>query len=85
MEATDIIEVEYDHIGRMKMHPLYHHNSGTPFTEEELEYICKYWHADHFDDLGLALGRTGTSISNKVSQLKREGKFDYYKNLNRHW
>lgn len=87
MEALDVIQVEYDQFGRMKRHPLYHHNSynRTPFSEEELEYICKYWHANHFDDLGLALGRTGTSVATQVSKLKREGKFYYYKNLNRYW
>ncbi|MFB1100859.1 DNA-entry nuclease [Terribacillus sp. JSM ZJ617] len=87
MEAFDVIEVEYDQFGRMKRHPLYHHNSynRTPFTQEELEYICKYWHADHMDDLGLALGRTGVSLAQQVSKLKKQGLFDHYKNMNRHW
>jgi hypothetical protein len=87
MGALEILDVEYDQFGRMKRHPLYHHNSysRTPFTEEELEYICKYWHVDNYDDLGLALGRTGVSLAQKVSVLKKQGKFNYYKNLNRHW
>jgi hypothetical protein len=85
MEATDFIEVEYDRFGRMKRNSIYHQNQGKPFTVNELEYICKYWHADHMDDIGLALGRTGISLAQKVSMLKKEGKFYYYKNLNRHW
>jgi hypothetical protein len=79
------IQVEYDRWGRMKYHPEFHHNHGKPFTESDLEYLCKFYEIDGPLSISLALGRTQKIIMNKVSELKKQGLYDYYKNLNKHW
>ncbi|MEK3955395.1 DNA-entry nuclease [Psychrobacillus sp. FSL K6-1464] len=81
-EATPI---EYDRFGQMKYHPEYHENHRKPFSEPELEYMCKYWHLDSTKTMSLALGKTETTISQKVNELNKSGLFQYYKNLNKHW
>lgn len=79
------MEVIYDNQGRMNYHPFYHPNHGKPFTFEELEYLCKFYETDGKESIGMALGRTPATIANKVWQLKKQGKYDYYRNLNRYW
>ena len=71
-------EVKYDRLGRMVYHPEYHFNHGTPMTDEEKAYLCKFWDATGPVEMGLALGRTGKSLSSKISVWKKNGTFDYY-------
>jgi hypothetical protein len=78
-------KVEYDQNGRMLYHPVFHPNHQKPWTESDLEYLCKYWEVDHHRTLAFALGRTEQTLEKKVSILKKRGLFDYYKNLNRYW
>lgn len=77
--------ISYDRFGRMAYHPDYHPNHGQRFTEEELEYLCKFFEADGADGIALALGRTVKTILHKAYQLKKDGQFDYYKNLKKHY
>lgn len=77
--------IEYDGLGRMKYHPEFHQNYKKPFTEEELEYMCKYWHLDDSKTMALALGKTETATTQKMSDLKRRGLCEYYRNLNKYW
>jgi len=79
------VSEEYDKFGRMKFHPDYHFTHGQPFTESELEYICKYFEADGLKMLSFAIGKTEKAISNKLSQLKKSGSYEYYKKLNKYW
>jgi hypothetical protein len=79
------MQVEYDSCGRMMYHPEFHPNHGTPFTLEELEYICKFYDYDDPALMAMALGRTEASVRSRAYKLKLSGKFDYYKNLNRYW
>lgn len=70
---------------RMKYHPDYHFSQGKPYTESDLEYICKFESVDHIRNLSFAIGKTEGSINAKLANLKRSGKYEYYKNLNKHW
>jgi predicted ArsR family transcriptional regulator len=76
---------EYDRHGRMKYHPEFHKNHEKPFTESDLEYLCKFYDVDGAKLISLALGRTEATVRSKLSNLKKRGLFEYYKNLNKHW
>lgn len=77
--------IEYDKLGRMKYHPLYHPNSGKPWTQEELIYLCKFWEYDSNRDMSFALGRNETSCASKVTHLKKNGAYWRYKNYEGEW
>lgn len=77
--------VTYDVKGRMKYHPEYHHNTNKHWTESDTEYACKFCEIDNLEVLAMALGRTADSVSVKINTLKRQGKYEHYKNLNKHW
>lgn len=78
-------EITYDKRGRMRYHPDYHPNMGKPWTQSDIEYLCKYFEVDDINALSFALGRTADSISVKVTRLQQQGKYEYYKNLNKYW
>lgn len=78
-------DIQFDKWGRMLYHPEFHPNHKQPFTEEELEYLCKYWEHDGRRSMSFALGRPEHSLAVTVARLKKEGLFEYYKNLNKHW
>lgn len=77
--------IEYDKLKRMKYHPDFHFSHGKPFSESDLEYICKYYEVDHSRTIGFAIGKTEQTIRTKVDQLRKQGLYEYYKNLNKHW
>lgn len=77
--------VEYDRFGRMQYNTVYHPNHGKPFTESDLEYLCKYYERDGFKLMAMALGKTEKTVAQKVAELRKQGRFDYYKRLNKHW
>ncbi len=58
---------------------------GKPFTEEDLEYLCRFWDCDGEVMVAYALDRPPATLRTKVYKLKKSGKFDLYKNLNKHW
>lgn len=76
---------EYDCNGKLLYNPEYHENHGKRFSEEELEYMCKYIELDGLKSMAMALGKTENVVNVKVQRLKKMGKFEYYKNLSRHW
>ncbi|MFF5993675.1 DNA-entry nuclease [Lysinibacillus sp. KU-BSD001] len=84
MEVSEI-PITYDRFGRMLYHPDFHFSQGERFTESDLEYICKYYEVDHARNLAFAIGKTEHTIRSKVNTLKQLGKYEYYKNLNKHW
>ena len=75
------MELEYDTQGRMKFNKDLHFAHGKPFKRWELIYMCKFYASDGKRSLSYALGRTEMTISGKVSNLKKEGLYDYYKSL----
>lgn len=77
--------IQYDNFGRMKYHPDFHPNHGKPITEEDLEYLCKFWEIDHRRSISFALGRTEHTLQTKVHDIRKQGLFDHYKNLNKNW
>ena len=79
------MEVQYDSCGRMKYHPEFHENNGTLWSEEDLEYLCKFEDKDDLEVLSLALGRTYATVAQKLSLLKKKGEYEYYRKLNKNW
>lgn len=78
-------ECRYDKCGRMLYHPEFHHQHKKPFTVSEMEYLCKFWDIDPRRTMSFALGRPETLLSTMVNQLKKNGEFEYWKNLNVFW
>jgi hypothetical protein len=78
-------EVVYDSCGRMKYHPEFHDKQGTKWSKEDLEYLCKFAEVDDLETLGMALGRPITAIYEQLSKLKKNGKYEHYRKLNRYW
>ncbi len=75
-------EFQYDELGRLKFHPKIHFANGKPMTESELEYLCKFYECDGAKSISMALGKTEMSITNKFNELKKNGKYHYYRTLN---
>lgn len=71
--------VKYDQFGRMKAHPVYHPQSGKPWTQGELVYLCKFYEFDGLQTISYGLGRAETACAKKVSDLRVEGIFRKYK------
>jgi hypothetical protein len=82
--STSETGIEINKHGRMLYHPEFHFNHRKPFTEEELEYLCKFYEVDHTRSPGFALGKTEHTLRAKVNYLKKIGRYEYYKKLNRH-
>lgn len=55
------------------------------FTEEEMEYLCRFYELDGADSIAYALDRHPLVVRNKVKQLKDDGKFVYYQNLRKYY
>ncbi|MER1275514.1 DNA-entry nuclease [Bacillus velezensis] len=88
MEAAVTVAAEtyeYDVCGRMKYHPDFHFNHGKKFSESDLEYLCKYYDSDHAQSIAFALGKTEHVIKQKVSDLRKSGRYEHFKNMNKHW
>lgn len=82
----EVIErYELDAQGRMKYNPEFHFSHKQPFTESDLEYMCKYYETDGRQKIGFAIGKTEGTVDQKIQQLKKDGLYEYYKNLNKHW
>jgi len=71
--------ITYDRSGRMEYHPDFHPNHQIPLTDEELEYLCKFYEVDPTRTIAFALGRTEHALRSKVNSLRRSGLYDYYK------
>lgn len=79
----DVIQegLTYDKAGRFNYHPFYHHNHRTPFSTDELIYLCKYYEFESVLNLSFALGRTEKTIKTKIGILRQSGLYDIYKNM----
>lgn len=78
-------DFEYDKYGRLKYHPELHPRHGQPYTEEDKEYLCKFWEVDGRRLMSYALGRPEHSLDAMIYTLRKKGLFNHYKNLNKHW
>lgn len=74
-------EVKFDRCRRMVYHPEYHFNHKEPFTTQEVAYMCTMHGKMNLQDLGYALGRTPAAIAQRISQLKRKGLFERYRQM----
>lgn len=84
MQIEDLY-VEFDNSGRVKYHPLIHDKQDTIWSEEDKEYLCKYYEVDVMETIAFALGRTKATVVEKLRTLRESGDYEYYKNLNKHW
>lgn len=80
-----IEEIQVDNHGRMRYHPEFHPNHGKPYSDSDLEYLCKYWEHDHQRTMAFALGRPEGTLQHMVSKLRKKGLYEYYKNANKYW
>lgn len=71
--------VEFDRLGRMKTHPFYHPRQGVRMTEEEKEYLCRFFKHDGLKSMSMALGRTEKSVSDAYHRLRAKRKVHFYK------
>lgn len=55
------------------------------WSEEDLEYLCKYYETDGASSLSHVLHRNPRAVSYKYFALKRQGKVEFYKNINKYW
>lgn len=73
--------IEYDSQGRMKYNPEFHENHRKAWSTSELAYLCSMHLGRELCDLSLALSRTESSLGEKIMELKRQGKYEYYRKL----
>jgi hypothetical protein len=66
---------------RLRYNPEFHENHGKQFTEEDLAYMCSMWDSRGKADIAMALGRTHGTVLSKAYQLRKTGRFDYYRAL----
>ncbi|QVK19781.1 hypothetical protein KHQ81_15645 (plasmid) [Mycoplasmatota bacterium] len=66
---------------RLRYNAEYHENYKNHWTTEELCYMCSMWDSRKKADIALALGRTHGSVLTMAYQLRKKGKFEYYKKL----
>lgn len=76
---------QYDRYGRLVYNPEFHPNHGKPYTQSDLEYLCKFWGVDEAKSLAFALGRPEHSLASKVNSLRKSDQFEWYKKLNKFW
>lgn len=75
------MKVQYDCCGRMKFNSAFHKNNGTPWSKEDLEYLINWYDKIRADEMSFALGRTMTTISSKVTYLRKCGIMPRAKNI----
>ncbi|MEH6943566.1 hypothetical protein [Bacillus sp. JJ722] len=83
--SVDNDNVQYDSCHRIKFNELLHFKQSKTWSEEEMEYLCKFHESDDMQSIALSLGRTSGSVNEKLKALKKSGKYDYYKTLNENW
>lgn len=50
-----------------------------PFTEEELEYLCRFSEIDGVPSIAYALNRSKRSIYKQIQKLKASGRYEHYR------
>ena len=76
---------EYDTNGRLLYHPALHKRQGALWTDDELEYLCKFHDIDGLMTISLALERAQTTCASKLTQVRKNGKYWHYRNLNKYY
>ena len=86
MDINDDSKVfQYDRLGRLKYHPELHENHRKAWTVEDLEYLCKFHQSCELNDMSLALGRPATACAMKISYLKQQGQYEFYRKLDKYY
>ena len=68
--------IERDKSGRMLYNKEIHTRQGKPWTMDELVYLCKYSEKDGLETISFALERTPQSCSQKLVDLRKQGRFE---------
>lgn len=66
-------KIEYDCFGRMKYNPEFHPNMGKPWTIDDTKYLAKWYDKIGADEMSFALGRTISSVMQRVNELRKVG------------
>ena len=66
---------------RMVYTPEYHENHYKAFTTSDLAFLCRMHKVWKPKDIAAALGRTYGSCSRRLALLKKNGQYEYYRNL----
>lgn len=66
---------------RMCYDPEFHENHGKAWSQNDLIYLCKSWDGMKKADIALALGRTHATILQKAYELRKNGDFDKFKEM----
>lgn len=53
--------------------------SRKPYTEEELEYLCRFSEIDGVPSIACGLNRSQLSIYKKIQKLKTTGRYEHYR------
>ncbi|WP_150274185.1 DNA-entry nuclease [Paenibacillus tepidiphilus] len=78
-ESDELDGIKYDKHYRMLYHPEFHFNHRTPFTTEDLEYLCMFYEHDNARTMSFALGRTEHVCRSKYASLKKRNLVEYYR------
>lgn len=65
--------IEYDNQGRIKYNPELHDRQGEIWSQEEVEYLIRWYDIIGMEEMSLALGRTEATVANKVYRLQMRG------------
>lgn len=65
--------IEFDDYGRMKYNPELHPNQGKPWTYEDTKYLIDWLEKIGYEEMSLALGRTESTLRDKVFKLRKKG------------
>ncbi|ELH7813096.1 hypothetical protein P3597_25545 [Vibrio parahaemolyticus] len=67
------IPVTYDALGRMRYHPDFHPNHGSPWKTTEQKYLIERYVLDGPEQVSFALGRTIHTVMSKACELRKLG------------
>lgn len=81
----EVQEYVRDKLGRLDYHPDLHPNHGTVWSDDELEYLCKFHETDEIESIALAFGRTTKTVNQKLATLRENVKYAYYRKLDKHY
>lgn len=65
--------IEFDDYGRMKYNPELHTNQGKPWSYEDIKYLIDWIEIIGYEEMSLALGRTESTLRDKVFKLRKNG------------
>ena len=72
-------ELARDSQGKYAYNPEYFGKTGAPYSQDDHDYLVKWYDKIPLDEMAFALERTPTSIEARMRCLKKNGLLDTYK------